>query len=160
MKILFLIVACFGALVLPSCTKRLVPVQVNHTVTDTIIVKQIEVKIDTLITVKGDTLTIVDTIPCSDYSKEIVSTKNGSKIKTVIDKGILKITSTQPNTVQPITIYKKVPCSEKYRIEKIEIPKIVEIVKMKIPRWCIALLLFNIGFIIYKIKNFFNPKSI
>lgn len=153
--LLFLSIVLFTSCVTQKRCAEKYPPEVS--VKDSIIEKEVITYRDTTIIIPGDTVQIIDTIPCPGivYKKKATSKSGHTTIDVSIDNGKLKVDCKTDSLQQVIdslaTIFKD---RQHFKTTTVTYPVPVEIVKYKTPKWAWYLLAFNVVFFGWKYRGF------
>jgi hypothetical protein len=127
--------------ILLSCSKKMQPTvsSIETYKKDSIVVKEKIVTKDTTIYIKGDSVTIYDTIPCpeAEYKKEVISKKGNVTATVDIENGKIHVNCKQDSLQAYITwletqIIKEKTISEA-DVKVVEVP--VEVPVKYTPKW-------------------------
>lgn len=153
--ILLAVVSLNSCITQKRCFQKFPPQVITK---DSIVIKDTTIYRDTTIAIKGDKVTIHDTIDCPnlEYHKEVKSTTGRTLAVVDIRKNKLQVDcKTDSLNVVIKNLKTKISTLEKYHTEVkiIQAPAPPPKIKYKVPKWCWWLLLANIGYLCWRLRK-------
>lgn len=134
MKYLFFLLSLFlftSCVTKKTCQQKFPPQIITK---DSLVIKDTTIYVDIPIVIPGDSILLIDTIPCPiNYEKEVIEDNKTISVKIKDGKLTAKCsTDSLVKVIQDLEV--KVQNKEKYSSNTELVP--VEVVKHKTPKWC------------------------